>query len=59
MRTGDTLYLNNSGHRWIVVGKMNFLLLLPNGKIKRRKADYYEAFEDMGLIVPDDFKIKG
>jgi hypothetical protein len=41
-----TLYLNNNGSRWIdtSLAAMNFILVLPDGTRKLRKADYYESF---------------
>jgi hypothetical protein len=38
------LYLNNSGSRMIDTEDMRFVLVLPDGTHKIRKADYYESF---------------
>ena len=51
-----TLYLNNSGSRWIeVTGRdckrhMPIILVLPDGTRKPRQADYYEAFGNFAVI---------
>lgn len=46
------LYLNNSGHRWLDTDRnvMKFVLVLPDGTKKVRKADYYEAFGNFAVI---------
>lgn len=40
------LYLNNSGSRWIDTNKkeMEFILVLPDGTRKLRRADWFESF---------------
>lgn len=50
------LYLNNSGHRWVIPGNMSFILRYPNGMLKGRTADYYEAWGNLALVC---FRIKG
>lgn len=57
-----TLYLNNSGSRWIEVKEgsrvkdMPFVLVLPDGTRKPRKAECYEAFGNFAVIV---YRYKG
>ena len=46
----NCLYLNNSGSRWVTPGDMNFVLVLPDGTKKVRKADYYESFGNFAAI---------
>jgi hypothetical protein len=52
------LYLNNSGDRWIDSDKkeMQFVLVLPDGTKKVRKADYYESFGNFAATV---YRYKG
>ena len=47
-----TLYLNNTGHRWIDTDKsvMRFVLVLPDGQRKVRHADCYEAFGNFAVL---------
>jgi hypothetical protein len=47
------LYLNNSGDRWIdtSTGAMNFVLVLPDGTRKLRKADYFYSFGNFAGIA--------
>jgi hypothetical protein len=52
----DCLYLNNSGSRWIIPGDMKFVLVLPDGTRKLRKADYYESF---GNFAATCYRYKG
>ena len=56
--TGQTLYLNNDGSRWIVTGKegMAFVLVLPDGTRKVRKADWYESFGNFSAL---SYRYKG
>jgi len=49
-----TRYLNNDGTRWIVLNErsrraMPFILILPDGTRKKRKADYYEQFGNFAV----------
>ena len=46
-----TLYLNNGGTRWIETPRssMTFTLILPDGKQKIRRADFYEQFGHFAL----------
>lgn len=48
-----TLYLNNDGSRWIETekGAMDFILVLPDGTRKRRKADWFESFGNFWAIA--------
>ena len=48
-----TLYLNNDGSRWIETGKraMAFVLVLPDGTRKTRKADWFESFGNFADIA--------
>lgn len=49
------LYLNNSGSRWIT-GDMRFVLVMPDGTRRVRKADCYESF---GNFAATCYRIKG
>lgn len=54
-----TLYLNNSGDKWVEVDEngnrdMRFILVMPDGTRKIRKADYYESF---GNFYSIEFRI--
>jgi hypothetical protein len=48
-----TLYLNNDGSRWIETdkGEMDFVLVLPDGRRVRRKADWFESFGNFAAIA--------
>jgi hypothetical protein len=46
-----TLYLNNDGSRWIDTQDMTFVLVLPSGARKVRKADWFESFGNFGAIA--------
>ena len=49
-------YLNNTGSRWIIPDGMEFILVLPGGDRKRRKADFYESF---GNFASTHYRYKG
>lgn len=49
------LYLNNSGSRWIT-NNMRFILILPDGTRKIRRADYYFSFGNFGGL---SYRYKG
>ncbi len=51
----DIRYLNNDGSRW-VTRDMKFVLVLPDGTRKERKADYYFSFGNFAGIA---YRIKG
>jgi hypothetical protein len=48
-----TLYLNNDGSRWVdnSPNAMDFVLVLPDGTRKQRKARYYESFGNFAVIA--------
>ena len=45
------LYLNNDGSRWIIPGDMDFILVLPDGTKKQRKAICYESFGNFATTI--------
>ncbi len=57
-----TLYLNNSGSRWVEVKDgtrvrdMPFVLVLPDGTRKARQADWYESFGNFAALA---YRYKG
>lgn len=53
-----TLYMNNSGSRWIDTDKraMEFVLVLPDGTHKPRRADYFESFGNFAVLA---YRYKG
>jgi len=48
-----TLYLNNSGSRWVDTdrGAMAFVLVLPDGTRKPMTARWFESFGNFAAIV--------
>jgi hypothetical protein len=44
------LYLNNDGSRW-VTPDMRFVLVLPDGTRKLRRADYYYSFGNFAGVA--------
>ena len=53
-----TLYLNNSGHRWINLenGKREKIIVYFMGKFQHRSVDYWEAIGNFAVPV---VKIRG
>jgi hypothetical protein len=49
------LYLNNDGSKWIT-NEMEFVLVLPDGTRKLRRADYYYSFGNFGGL---SYRYKG
>ena len=49
----NTRYLNNDGSRWVDLtpGAMDFVLVLPDGTKKVRKAKCFESFGNFAAIV--------